>query len=144
MIGWLLFGCCWSQHRRGHWCQEWQNNAGTVLASVNIYGGVTGAYLNVGDSNNGVASNGSYALRFNGTLVNVGSASPSGAQLTVTNPTATNIGLIVKGAASQSANLQEWQNSAGTVLAKVDANGNITAANYTMDPITAVLLFGGM
>ena len=32
--------------------------------------------------------------------------------------------LIVKGFASQTANLQEWQNSAGSVLARVDKDGN--------------------
>lgn len=35
--------------------------------------------------------------------------------------------LILKGASSQSANLQEWQNSSSTVLASVDASGNLTA-----------------
>ena len=34
-------------------------------------------------------------------------------------------GLIVKGAASQTANLTEWQNSSGTVLARVDAYGYV-------------------
>ena len=42
---------------------------------------------------------------------------------------ASNIGIIIKGEASQTANLQEWQNSAGTVLAKVDASGVVTATN---------------
>ncbi|NCW93007.1 MAG: hypothetical protein EBW76_06970, partial [Actinobacteria bacterium] len=34
-------------------------------------------------------------------------------------------GLLVGGAASQTANLTEWQNNSGTVLSKVDASGNI-------------------
>lgn len=34
------------------------------------------------------------------------------------------VGLTIKGAASQSANLQEWQNSSGTVLGYVSAAGN--------------------
>jgi hypothetical protein len=38
------------------------------------------------------------------------------------------VALSVKGAASQTANLQEWQNSAGTVLARIDSNGGIQAA----------------
>jgi len=38
---------------------------------------------------------------------------------------ATNIPLTLKGAASQSANLQEWQNSGGTVLARVNSAGLI-------------------
>lgn len=47
-----------------------------------------------------------------------------GVQQITTASTAT-VGLIVKGAASQTANLQQWQNSAGTVLAKVDSAGYI-------------------
>ena len=35
------------------------------------------------------------------------------------------IPLTVKGAASQTANLQEWQNSAGTVLASINASGQL-------------------
>ena len=44
------------------------------------------------------------------------------------------VGLLVKGAASQSANLQEWQNSAGTVLAKVDSAGgaSFSSGNATI------------
>lgn len=36
-------------------------------------------------------------------------------------------GLVLKGAASQSANLQEWQNSAGTVLSSISSSGSIMA-----------------
>ena len=39
--------------------------------------------------------------------------------------------MIVQGAASQSANLQEWQNSAGTGLAVVDENGNVGIGTAT-------------
>lgn len=39
--------------------------------------------------------------------------------------TSTAEGLIIKGAASQSANLQEWQNSSGDALTVVDENGHI-------------------
>jgi len=50
----------------------------------------------------------------------------------VIQPTAaTTKPIVVKGAASQTANLQEWQNSSGTVLAYIDASGNLTAANVT-------------
>jgi len=38
---------------------------------------------------------------------------------------ASNIPLVTKGAASQSANLQEWQSSAGAVLANIDASGHL-------------------
>ncbi len=40
--------------------------------------------------------------------------------------------LTVKGEASQTANLQEWQNSAGTVLASVGPTGTVNARNYTL------------
>jgi hypothetical protein len=52
---------------------------------------------------------------------------------TITISTATTKGVIVKGAASQTANLQEWQNSSGTVLADVDAAGNLQDAKMTKD-----------
>ena len=51
----------------------------------------------------------------------------------------TAIGLVVRGAASQTANLQEWQNSAGTVLASVSAAGNGTFVNLTSIPQQAGL-----
>jgi hypothetical protein len=38
-------------------------------------------------------------------------------------------GLVVKGASSQSANLQEWQTSAGTAKAYVDNGGNLVDPN---------------
>ena len=50
--------------------------------------------------------------------------------------TASTVGLTVKGAASQTANLQEWQNSAGTVLGKITADGGVNFAGTSVD-ITA-------
>jgi hypothetical protein len=41
----------------------------------------------------------------------------------VINSTASTVASVVRGAASQTADLQQWQNSAGTVVADVDANG---------------------
>ena len=51
-------------------------------------------------------------------------------------------GLIVQGAASQTANLQEWQNSAGTALASVDAAGNIKTTALTVANLTAAATAG--
>lgn len=42
---------------------------------------------------------------------------------------AATVPLTVRGTASQSANLQEWRNSAGTVVASVSPNGVVFAAN---------------
>lgn len=60
-------------------------------------------------------------------LIGIACSAP-GAQLEVDATSASTIGLIVKGAASQSANLTEWQNSSATVLASVDASGCFTSA----------------
>lgn len=43
--------------------------------------------------------------------------------LGVAAATTTEIGAVIRGAASQTANLTEWQDSAATVLAKVESNG---------------------
>jgi hypothetical protein len=44
----------------------------------------------------------------------------------ITIPNATYKGLVIKGAVSQSANSQEWQNSSGTVLVSVAGTGKLT------------------
>lgn len=62
--------------------------------------------------------------------VGVGETSP-GARLHVTTGAAATKGLLVKGAASQSANLQEWQDSAAALLLSVDASGDLVFAEAT-------------
>ena len=44
----------------------------------------------------------------------------------------TRTGLVIRGQASQTANLQSWQNSAGTVLSSVAADGIITAPQFRL------------
>jgi|GEM_PF-3728784 len=53
--------------------------------------------------------------------VGIGTTTP-GAKLQV-DTTAAVVGTIIKGATSQTADLTQWQNSAGTVLAVIDENG---------------------
>lgn len=61
----------------------------------------------------------------------------SGDLLTVTAQAATDKPLIVKGAASQSANLTEWRNSSGTVLASVSSTGSsYSNAGFSSDLYT--------
>jgi hypothetical protein len=84
--------------------QEWQDSAGGQLAKI----------------------------QFNGSWV-VGAGNAIGT-VTVVNPVS-QIGLVVRGAASQGFDLQEWQNSSGTILARVEASGQLTslqqsASNY--------------
>lgn len=50
---------------------------------------------------------------------------------TIASATSTVKSLILKGASSQTANLQEWQNSSGTVLASVSAAGGLTDSVIT-------------
>ena len=56
-------------------------------------------------------------------------------------------GLVVKGSSGQTANLQEWQDSTGTVVAYVDAAGNFNAVNVSGGGSAGFegnLLLGGM
>lgn len=81
--------------------QQWQNSAATVLASIDANGSGRFAFFGVGT---GVS-----LTAMNNTLITSASL----------------VGVIVKGAASQTADLHQWQNSSGTVLARVDASGGV-------------------
>jgi hypothetical protein len=101
--------------------QQWQNSAGTVLGGVNSTGII-------------------YAPRFSfGSAGGVSITTASGriysnALWTIENPSASasENSFRIRGAASQTGNLQEWQNSGATVLAKVDATGNIVVGNMAI------------
>lgn len=108
--------------------QEWQNVSGTVLAKVDKDGlltstgiNATGATSVVGTAN--FYANGNVGITntltvpyFNNSYIGtVGGSAP-----------ATNIPLTVKGATSQSADLQQWVNNGGTALAKISAYGDLT------------------
>ena len=83
--------------------QEWQNSSGSVLAYVRNDGLI---------SNPAMLSNYLWLGGFQ-----------SGVNLGITPNVLNEKALVIKGLASQTANLTEWQNSSGTVLAKVDATG---------------------
>ena len=98
--------------------QEWQNSAGTVLARIGSDGNIQTVA--------GLIATGNYLNSFGGgTLSNT---------ILAVRPGASNIGLVVRGAASQTANLQEWQNSAGTVKAQVNSNGQLTTNGLVNTP----------
>lgn len=90
--------------------QEWQNSAGTVLSFIGTDGGFF----------TGSTTTGSFISGLNG-------------RLNVVSKTAATIAITAKGAASQTANLQEWQDSAGTVLANIDNAGNLKAKTLRAD-----------
>jgi predicted transcriptional regulator len=52
---------------------------------------------------------------------------------TITSATSSTKGLIIKGAASQSVNLQEWQNSSETALAYITPAGGLVDTKVTAD-----------
>jgi hypothetical protein len=91
--------------------QEWQDSTGTVLGHVSSSGGIRGASFSTSSGNSNQFGNGSL---ISGVATAFG---PGG------NPAI--IPVVVKGAASQTSDLQAWLNSAGTVLASVDAYGRL-------------------
>lgn len=135
--------------------QEWQNSAGTVLASLSSSGSFNAAAVRTSSGpqltvtndtaayGGGVSAVGGISVyhwnssinltpgEFGGVgFVNTLTTSASGAiTTTLTTAKAASVVVAVKGAASQSANLQEWQSSAGTVLAYVSSAGRIKASS---------------
>lgn len=113
--------------------QEWQNSSGTVLASIyptgfiNTASGIgagTTSYMNGIDDLTATKM----SLRFNSTSYG----------LQLTNIQAGAVGYIVKAAASQTANLQEWQNSAGSVLSSITSNGYLAVGGATTGSFTSL------
>ena len=112
---------------------------GTTAAYLSfIRSGVNFGYVGLGSPGNSdiyIYNLNSGAVRINAqavyvtatNLVGINETAP-GSQLQVTTGAAATKGLIVKGASAQSANLQEWQNSAGTALAYVNSAGDIWGA----------------
>jgi hypothetical protein len=95
--------------------QQWQNNSGGLVATMSAAGdlAVYGNGITSGDHR-------------------IGTATYLNAALNVQARAATEIGTVVRGAASQSANLQEWQSSAGSILARVESTGAAMFGNGNM------------
>jgi hypothetical protein len=108
--------------------------AGSTVTEQNgfyVSSAMTGATTNIGFRGLLSAGANRYNLLIDGTASNylagrlgVGAILNSGAMAQITNTTAGDIAFVVKAATSQTGNLQQWQNSAGTVLAYVGANGS--------------------
>lgn len=116
--------------------QEWQDTSGGTVSWVSAAGAIIGNaspggfYVTAGEafsrSNFGGASMdfgpGTAARDIEVARVGAGLMRLQG------KGAATNTTLVVKGIAAQPGNLQEWQDGAGAVLAKVDASGHLTTA----------------
>jgi hypothetical protein len=106
--------------------QEWQDSAGGTVAYIDKNG--SGRFLN---------SVGISAIPF-----------AYNAMLSVSTQGTANSGVTIRGVAGQSANLQEWQNSAGTVLVNISPNGLIrtsgqlqtTSINNVTDGLTNMFI----
>jgi len=64
--------------------------------------------------------------------VGINTAAPA-AMLHVTPTGTTATGIIVRGVASQTADLQQWQNSAGTALARIGSDGYISGVRFVLE-----------
>ena len=114
--------------------QEWQNSAGSILVRITAAGD-----YQVGGT---IAINASRDMAPRLLYVNGAATSASANVLT----TAAVVGMIIRGAASQTADLTQWQDSAGTVLANITSGGNLVftqAGNNITTPAAGRLNIGG-
>jgi hypothetical protein len=102
--------------------QEWQDSAGVVKASVSPAGTITSTSALIGLTSQ------------------LGNATNYGSILSLNTASAANIGMIIRGVASQTGDLQQWQNSAGSNVATLSAGGALTI-NGTMGLNGASLYF---
>lgn len=71
----------------------------------------------------------------------LGRANAWTAAQTVQSPAAGTVPVVVQGAASQTAALQEWRNSSGATLASITANGGIRSQSVSVADDTAITLY---
>jgi hypothetical protein len=82
-----------------------------------------------------------------GELLTTDGTTASWSNTLIANAT-TAVGLIVKGLPSQTEDLQEWQNSSGTVLSRIDSSGRFIGdgsqlTGISSDPMPQVFLLMG-
>lgn len=103
---------------------NFNNGSGSTVASVGVSGVVSGATF--GAIGGGVRFTPGTSAAIVGAVNNLMDIPWSAtAGITVRPGAATGVGFTVQGAASQSANLTEWQNSAGAALAAMSATGRL-------------------
>jgi hypothetical protein len=134
---------------------EIQNSGGTALASINSAGSVqspgvqfVGAAGGSGvNGSSGSAAGNSGEVQYNSSGSFAGGSglvyATSGTNVLVTAQAASDKPLIVKAAASQSANLFEIQNSGGTALVSVSSAGAITGNGSGLTTLSATNLSSG-
>lgn len=111
----------------------WTRAFNNYLTNVNFLSSITGTsiFFQSTDANSGTPSF-SNRMRFyvdgagtKGGQLTIGDGSDPVANLDVNIQDASTIGQVIKGATSQTANLQEWRSSSGTGLVAVTSAGNV-------------------
>lgn len=136
--------------------QQWQNNSSSVIMSVSasttplVVRNVQGStYTQIWQQQNGntaaVLTNAGGFLAYNslqilttGNICNNNGTAAGFLQFSASGPkigttTASNVTLTVTAASAQSANIQEWQNSSGSVLANITASGGANFASASVN-----------
>ena len=117
--------------------QQWQNSSGTVLSGISSAGDYLALQGTLLRCSTGSVF-GSLQLLNGGTNESI--FNPSSAGLLINNSGVTGMTVVkVRGASGQTANLQEWQNSAGTVLASINASGDLSVQNFTVNGTTTTV-----
>lgn len=109
---------------------EWQDSSGTVLANINSNGDLTLSGAS-GIVSLVVGTNGNSNFSTPG-IAGIGAGVNGTYQLNIGVGTANRVGIRIYGNSSQAYDLQQWTNSSGTVLAKVDKDGNIATGNMAI------------
>jgi hypothetical protein len=103
-----------------------------------------GFYLNVPDFGTGFTLTTNADMYVTTTGVGIGTSAASvTSQLFVTSRAAARVGAVIRGAASQSADLLQLQNSAGVNLGRFDASGNMVVTGATRTAFVTNIANGG-
>jgi len=117
--------------------QEWQDRWGTKLASVSASGvfagngsgltNITATYITgtLAIGQGGTGANSAASARNSLAVPGLATANSFTGLQTISTGSASTKGLIVRGTASQTANLQEWQDSNGITRTSVSASGKV-------------------
>ncbi len=110
------------------------NGSGTVFWAASSGGMTVGNAVSGGSANAILYEDGSQNLAASSSMTFDGTTAVF-PKLQVTNATAANNAVIVKGAASQTGALTQWQNSSGTVLTQIASGGDFLASAATIVPL---------
>lgn len=102
----------------------------SVVAQIVGISGQTSDLLQIGNGITGANITSLYAgFNASGQFYTGASTALSNTQLSIIPNNASTVGGVIRAFPSQTANLQEWQNSAGTILNRLSANGGFYSTN---------------